>query len=266
MISSAQRARLVHALPARYITPLPHLARVRLLTGTQLDQLLAEPDTTAATTARLRRRSMTRLIDLGLVTTLERRVGGARAGSAGHIYTLTPAGYRALAVMRGEPHPPRTRPPATPSALFLGHTLAISDIYIQLITTSRDHDDVHLVTFAIEPACWQATGGGGYLKPDAYLRLATATHADCWWLEVDQATESVPRITRKCRDYLDYLTHAGVGPDQVPPRVLFTVPDIGRRNAIEKVIATLSEHSHQMISVVTHIDAAAWLITELHTP
>lgn len=179
MISSAQRARLVHALPARYTTALPHLARVRLLTGTQLDQLLAEPDTTAATTARLRRRIMTRLIGLGLVTTLERRVGGARAGSAGHIYALTPAGHRTLAIAQGQPCPPRSRPSGTPSALFLGHMLAISDIYVQLITTSRDHDDVQLVTFTTEPQCWWSIGHGDYLKPDAYLRLATTTHTDC---------------------------------------------------------------------------------------
>lgn len=266
MISPARLTQLAGDLPARYTTALLHLAPVRVLTGAHLDQLLAEPDTTPETTARIRRRIMTRLTELGLVMILQRRVGGVRAGSTGHIYTLTPAGYRFLAIIQGQLCPPRSRPSATPSALFLSHTLAVSNIYVQLITTSRDHNDLWLVRFVIEPACWQATAGGGYLKPDAYCVLSTATHQDCWWLEIDQATEHLPRIARKCRDYLDFLTHGGLGPDQVPPRVLFTTPDTDRRNALQKMITTLSKHCDRMISVTTHSDAAQFLITELLTP
>ncbi|MBV9011204.1 MAG: replication-relaxation family protein [Pseudonocardiales bacterium] len=269
MTNLIQRARLVpaaRALPARHTTPLPHLARVRLLTGAQLDRLLANPTTTSETTARDRRRTMTRLVSLGLVTTLERRIGGARAGSAGHIYTLTPTGHRYVAIIQGQPCPPRrSRPPSTPGALFLGHMLAISEVYVQLVTTSRDCDDVQLIKFTTEPACWQPTRGGQFLKPDAYLRLATATHADCWWLEVDQATESLPRITRKCRDYLDYLTHSGEGPDQVPPRILFTAPDEPRTQAIKQVIKKMSTQEVDFINVTTHTNAPTFLINQLFT-
>lgn len=266
MTNLIQRARLVpavRALPARYTIPLPHLACVRLLTGAHLDRLLADAGATPETTSRVRRRIMNRLIDLSLVTTLQRTIGGARAGSAGHVYTLTPAGYRALAVIQGKPCPSRSRPSATPSALFLGHTLAISEIYVQLATTSRKRDDVQLVTFAIEPACWQPIGSGQLLKPDAYLKLATTTHADCWWLEIDQNTESMPRITRKCRDYLDYLTHGGLGPDQVPPRILFTAPDEPRTEAIKQVIKKVSTRDNNLLNVATHADAHKFLITEL---
>lgn len=265
MTNSLHLTQLAAELPARYTSPLPHLTRVRVLTGAHLDRLLASPDTTQQTTARVRRRIMTRLHTLGLVMTLHRTIGGARAGSAGHIYTLTPTGHRFLAILTGQPHPPRPRRSTTPGALFLAHTLAISDIYVTLHETARSHN-FHVSTFTTEPTCWQPTAGGDYLKPDAYCVLTTATHRDCWWLEIDQATESLPRIRTKCRAYLDYLTHAGVGPDGVPPRVLFTTPGTPRTNAIGKIITKLSTQDNDLIRVTTRTDAPKFLITELAEP
>lgn len=253
---------LARELAARQITVLPHLARVRLLTGAHIDRLLANPETTTPTTARDRRRTMARLHDLGLVTILERRIGGVRAGSAGHIYTLTPTGHRVLAALSGQPCPPHVKKPATPGTLFLAHTLAISDIYVALHEAARYHT-VHVSTFTTEPTCWQPTGGGNYLKPDAYCVLATTTHQDCWWLEIDQATEPLPRIRAKCRAYLDFLTHGGLGPDTVPPRVLYTTPDTRRAHAIEETIRTVSTHDNDLIGVTAHSDAHTFLINQL---
>lgn len=264
MTSSPHRlTQLASELPARYTTPLPHLARVRLLTGAHLDQLLAHPGTARDTTARVRRRIMTRLHEAGLVMTLHRTIGGVRAGSAGHIYILTPAGHRFLAILTGQPPPPRVRQ-STPGALFLAHTLAISDIYVRLVEASR-HRNVTMSTFLTEPACWQATADGDYLKPDAYLMLSTPTHADCWWLEIDQTTESLPRIRAKCRAYLDFLTHSGLGPDNVPPRVLYTTPDTPRTHAIHKTITTTSTQENDLLCVTTHAEAHTFLINQLLT-
>jgi Replication-relaxation len=206
---------------------------------------------------------MTRLHDLGLVATLERRIGGVRAGSAGHIYTLTPTGHRVLATLHNQPCPAHIKKTTTPGTLFLAHTLTISDIYVQLIEASRTHT-VTMSRFVTEPACWQPTGEGDYLKPDAYCVLSTTTHQDCWWLEIDQNTESLPRIERKFRTYLDFLTHTGTGPDDVPPRILFTAPDPPRVHTINNTITkhTTTETRH-MINITTHEDAPQFLINEL---
>jgi len=89
-----------------------------------------------------------------------------------------------------------------------------------------------------------------------YLVLASPAHQDCWWLEIDQATESSPRIKKKCRIYLDFLTHGGTGPDNVPPRILFTTPDANRSDAIKNVITKLSTtETDQLICVTTHENA-----------
>jgi hypothetical protein len=251
-------------LTTHYTTPLPHLARARLLTGAHLDRLLAQPHLSEQTTARERRRIMTRLHDLGLVTTLGRRIGGVRAGSAGHVYTLTPTGHRVLATLSDQPCPPHVKKPATPGALFLSHALAISDIYVRLIEATRNHTAT-LSRFVTEPHCWQATGHDNYLKPDAYCVLSTTTHRDCWWLEVDQGTESLPRIRAKSRAYLDYLTPGGVGPDDVPPRVLYTTPDEPRAEAIKHLTTQLSTQDSRFLDATTHTNTPQFLIKELLT-
>jgi hypothetical protein len=264
-ITTAQLATLADQLSDRDKSILMDLERVRVLTGAQLQRLHFDP-ISHNSRARDRRRVLQRLTDFDLVSTLDRRIGGIRAGSAGHIYTLTPAGRRFLALQRGQQLPKRLRRPRTPGAPFLDHALAVSEIYVTLTETSR-HQDFHVATFATEPACWHPTGANQYLHPDAYLVLATPTHRDCWWLEIDQATESLPRITRKCRTYLNFLTHGGAGPDTVPPRILFTTPDATRSDAIRKVITKqTTTETEYLICVTAHADASKLLITELTQP
>jgi hypothetical protein len=244
---------------------LADLERLRVLTGAHLQRLRFD-HINPGSRARDRRSVLQRLTDLGLVSTLDRRIGGIRAGSAGHVYTLAPAGHRYLALQRGQPLPPRSRRLHTPSTPFLAHALAISGIYVSLIEASCHHD-FQVRTFTTEPACWQPTGTGRDLKPDAYTVLKAPTYQDCWWLEIDRATESLPKIIRKCRTYFDFLTHGGVGPDEVPPRILFTTPDTDRRNAIQDVIIKqASTETSQLICVTTHDNAPTFLITELFDP
>lgn len=158
------------------------------------------------------------------------------------------------------------RRPRTPGAPFLNHALTISEIYVNLVETSRNQN-FHVSTFVTEPASWHPIGGNQYLHPDAYTVLDASKYQDCWWLEINQATESLPRIKRKCRSYLDFVTHAGTGPDEVPPRILFTTPDHQRSDAIRKVITTLfTTETNHLINVTIHVDAPTFLITELIEP
>lgn len=235
-LTVAHLRRLASEIPARDIAVLAHLACVRSLTGAQLDRLLHDPEVSGATTARVRRRILARLVQLGLVTTLHRRIGGVRAGSAGHVYTLTGSGYRFLAISREEPLPSRIRHTRTPGAAFLDHTLAVSDLYVQLIDTSRALPSLSVSRFVTEPDCWFPTSNGDWLRPDGYVVLDAGGYRDCWWVEVDRGSESLSRIRAKCRAYLDHATGGGTGPDQVLPRVLFTAPEQRRMDAIQDVI------------------------------
>ncbi|MGH3566348.1 MAG: replication-relaxation family protein [Pseudonocardia sp.] len=260
-ISCARLRLLAEQLTDRYTAPLPHLARVRLLSGTQLDRLLASPELSPETTGRVRRRIMGRLAQLGLVAMLGRRIGGVRAGSAGHVYALTTAGHRLLALLNDAPVPPRKQPSHVPGDLFLTHTLTISGVYVDLIEHSRT-GGFHVHTFTTEPHCWHPTGNGAYLRPDAYAIARTGALGQCWWLEIDTGTETIPRLRAKIRAYRDFLTSGGVGPDGAPPRVLFTTPDTHRAHIITGLLGDTDE----VITATTHQRAAAFMIDELHTP
>ena len=96
-ITTAHLAALADQLSDRDKAILADLERTRVLTGAQLQRLHFDP-INHNSRARDRRRVLQRLTELDLVATLNRRIGGIRAGSAGHIYTLTPAGRKRLRV------------------------------------------------------------------------------------------------------------------------------------------------------------------------
>jgi hypothetical protein len=261
-MSTAKLRQLAADLTPRYTAPLTHLDRARLLTGAQLDRLLAEPNLSAQTVARVRRRIMNRLCDARLVAVFDRPIGGVRAGSAGHIYTLTSAGHAFLAVQAGQPRPARTYAPIGVGAAFLTHALAVSEIYVQL--TQRCTPQAELAVFATEPRSWHPDGAGGWLRPDAYVALDAPAHADTWWIEVDQNTESLPRLRAKIRIYADYLHHGGTGPHGGIPRVLFTAPTRHRCEAIGDLITGLPPPAEDTFAVLMHHHAAIHLIAALH--
>lgn len=259
-ITSKDLDKIDGRLSSRDHAILTDLDRTQVLTGVQLQRLhFTHIDTRSR--ARDRRRVLQRLADLGLVSTADRRVGGSQAGSTSHVYTLTPVGRSLLAGHYQHQQSSTGEHRRSPGAPFITHALAISEIYVALTEASRDHN-FHIARFTAEPTCH--THHDRHLKPDAYLVLQTATHRDCWWLEIDQATESLPRIKRKCRTYLDFLNYGGLGPDGVPPRVLYTTPNIQRCEAIKNVITQLSTQDDYLIDAITHADAYEFLINELH--
>jgi len=209
---------------------------------------------------------MARLASLGLIAMLGRRVGGVRAGSAGHVYALTSAGHTFLALLDGEPSPGRIRHAETPGPLFLAHALTISGIYVDLIEHSRQNG-FNVATFATEPHCWHPTGNGRYLRPDAYTVLQTTTHADYWWLEIDTGTESPRRLRAKARRYTDFLTSGGVGPHGYPPHVLITTPDRQRTDTVTRAVTSpCAEEPSAALTITTHHHAAKFMNTELDQP
>jgi hypothetical protein len=146
-------------------------------------------------------------------------------------------------------------------APFLAHALAIAEIYVQLI--ERTTPEATLAIFATEPACWYPDGTGAWLRPDAYTVLHGLTHAECWWIEVDQDTESLPRLRTKLRSYVDYLHHGDTGPNQVPPRVLFTTPTSRRYRTITGLLAGIPYLEGQHFDACIHAHAGIHLIAAL---
>jgi len=201
------------------------LDRVDVASARQLRRLVW-PDDTQARTAR---RRLGQLTESRVISRLDRRVGGVRAGSDGYVYRLDVAGRRLLG------HTPGRRP-HTPGRTFMDHALAVTEIYVLTVEISRT-DVVEISEFQTEPSCWRHWGSG-VLKPDAYLATVTPEFEDHWFIEVDRATESSTTIARKVTVYEQYhrtgIEQAKVG---VFPRVLWVVPNDRRKAQIVETLA-----------------------------
>jgi Replication-relaxation len=258
---------LVDQLSERDQAILLDLAKVRMLTGNQLTRLhFAE--LSADNRERTRRRVLARLVKLQLAVTLDRTIGGARAGSAGHVYSLGIVGKRALPLLWGSTHGDRLntrhRAPWTPGTLFLSHSLAIAELYVALREFERI-GQLALAQFAVESAAWHPDGQGGLIKPDAYVCIQAGEIEDCWWCEVDRATESIPTLKRKLLSYVDFARAGQLGPDGIMPRVLLTVPHDHRLSAVRKIIEGLPAPGEQLILTTLHDQASEAMIDILRS-
>jgi hypothetical protein len=142
--------------------------------------------------------------------------------------------------------------------LFLSHTLAVAELYVRLREAERAHE-LELIQFQAEPACWQRTVSLGTIKPDAYMLLARSDVEDAWWCEVDRGTESPNTLRRKLSLYLLAAQAGVVGPDQMLPRVLVTVPNEQRAAVVRGVIEGLSGNAERLIAVTLHERAIAFM-------
>lgn len=236
------------------------VARLRLVSGTQLERLFFAATTNPASRARLTRRTLARLVELELLGRLERRIGGVRAGAAGHVYYTTSGGQRLVAYWQGEGlNRPRSR--YEPNASFVRHTIGIAESYVQLV--EADHAGVvELLEFQSEPAAWRTfIGPGGarlMLKPDAFARLGVSTEEeDHVYLEIDCGTEGRAALTRKCRAYL-MAWQAGTG-GEVFPRVVWITTTERRVALLREVCASMPAEAWKLFVVTTPQRALAVL-------
>lgn len=224
-VSSRQLDDIDRALTSRDRAVMALVDRFRYLSTRQIQYQFFADAASSATAARLTRRLMYRLAESRVVEPLERRIGGFRAGSAGYVWRLGPAGDGLLKRSTSAPRDRRKEP----GERTLRHTLAIVDVYCQLVGAAR-MPGFELLHADPEPISWRSyLGSGGsqrYLKPDLYAVTASGDYEDHWFIEVDRATESLPVVIAKCQQYELYRR---TGREQQSlglfPIVLWTVPD-----------------------------------------
>ncbi len=192
---------------------------------------------------------------------LERRVGGVRAGSAGLVLALGPVGQRVLT--SGGPR----RRAYEPTLRFFDHTLAVAQLAVDLTLAARARV-VELLAFQAEPQSWREfadMGGRRWLRPDAFVVLGSGGYELRWFIEVDRASESLPVVIRKCRLYADYYQS---GTEQarhgVFPRVAWVVPDDARADRLRQAIARDRQLPDRLF-VVTTSERATVTLTSTET-
>ena len=233
--------------------------RLRLVTGRQLERLHFTR-LSGKSRSVVRWRVLKRLVGWQVLAPLPRRVGGGLRGSGQLAYALDTAGERLLRLRRNlRQDEQRIRRPGQPGERFVGHTLAVSELYVSLIERSRA-DRYRVDEFLAEPAAWWPNGVGGWMKPDAYVALSTADVTDHWWIEVDLATEAVPTLRGKFLAYTDFADQGQLGPGGVVPRVLVMVLSEYRHQTMSRVVAGLPSPADQLVLVTLH-EAAVDAVT-----
>ena len=197
--------------------------------------------------------ALVRLRELGMLTNLERRIGGVRAGSGGFVWQLTERGDRVLAKHLGQTPRGRTRP-HEPGTSFLDHTLAIAEVVLTL-QEAASSGRITLSKIEPEPDCWRSyLGPGGValtLKPDIAAVTVSSDFEDHWFFEVDRATEPPNRVVKKCLQYQEYLA-TGLEQDRLGlfPAIVWAVPSQRRRDQLLQRLQTEASIDRRLFTVV----------------
>jgi hypothetical protein len=245
----------------RSLTPRDRLiisfvAEARLATGSQLYRRFF----TNSADGRSARRALARLAEWRILDRLPRQVGGVRAGSDAFVYCLGPAGARLL--------PAGTRRMEAPGDRYIAHTLAITEVLVQL----REAHHIGLLEVLerqTEPTCWRTyigpMGARQILKPDLFLRLGVGALEDRHFIEIDMATEASGTLLTKARRYLaHYRTADEQRQHGVYPRVIWAARDGHRVEQIRDVLDRLPSIAKDLFLVCTQEDLLAQLVLEAH--
>ena len=241
-----------HRHPLKHL-PIASLKKCKFLLTGQIQRLHITNASTQKAARRAAARELRKLKDYGLVNTLERRIGGTRAGSGSLIWHLTEAGERFLAMENSEQYTRRRY--LEPSRMFLRHSLAVSECYVQLVEICRRTPGLTLLTADWEPDCWRPYTQHGKivsLKPDLFVATKSDGYEDRWFIEIDLSTESPSTVIGKCDRYRDYY-RSGLEQKQfgVFPVVVWLVLDAGRKERLRSAIQEAYPKGGKLFIVIT---------------
>lgn len=244
-ISKHQVETIKQKLSEREKSVLLSILRCHFLTTAQIKRLHYKDSVSDTAAMRAANRGAIKLRDLGLIVSLNRRIGGVRAGSGSFVWSITTAGLKVLSKINRSLNVSNRKRIYEPTSNFLTHALAVSEVYLQLTEVAR-REAIALSDTTFEPDCWRAyssrSGVATFIKPDLYAVISAEEYEDYYFFEIDNGTESPSRIVKKCMQYIDYY-NSGTQQKKthVFPYVVWIVPD-------EKRKKSLSEHIRQNIS------------------
>ena len=243
-------AEIRHLISGRDLAIVGIIADLRLMSGRQIEMMFftAEAHESANAASRSARRVMARLVRDRILVRLNRQIGGVRAGSKAFVYGLGPVGHRLLHLTNPRP---RYR---EPSALFVEHTLTISELVV-VVTRASNQGRGELIRWQGEPECWRTfstASGQATLRPDLYLALGVGDFEYRFFIEVDRGTEHLPALVRKVRLYDRYYRSGREqSKDGLFPTVLFVASDVKRAETIKVGLQEVKELTTELFAT-TH--------------
>lgn len=222
-----------------------------LMTG-QMQRLIFTDAANPSAGLRAASRNLKKLSELGLISSLSRRIGGVRAGSGSFIWYITHAGERLLRLHDNRAFPVRRH--CEPSPFFLAHTLAVAEIAIKFTEICREHEP-QITALQLEPECWRAYSSAGVslsLKPDLYAATTTEEYEDRYFIEVDLDTESPAKIIEKCQKYHAYY-RSGLEQEESEmfPLTVWVVPSDSRKEKLIRHLEEAFDKQAKLFAVIT---------------
>ncbi len=216
------------------------------------------PDVSPIGARRRTQRVLHRLTERRLLSRIDRRHGGSRGGSAAFTYRLDARGRRAAGLTgRGGYREPSER--------FVDHSLAISELHVQLVEAER-RGHITDVSLGHEPGIWRrfpTASGIETLKPDLLVELTTADGWELrWFVEIDRGTEHLPTVLAKAHLYERYWRSGHEATrNEVFPRVAWSVPDDRRVARVSEALQCSRSLTADLHRVVTTAETAELLTT-----
>jgi Replication-relaxation len=251
-------------LSERELEAVAVLSEIRFLSTRQLERWIFDGVTPLAR-ARAARRSIAKLAELGVVRHLERRIGGVRAGSAGHINLLTALGLR-LAAVHGWITPEQARRTREPGGQFVRHYLAVAEAHLRVLE-AQARGDLQVLARQAEPMAWREfTGASGLqrtLKPDAFFAISSKPWSTHWFVEVDRATISGATLDRRLATYIDFWQSGQESAARgVSLKVLWLTPDVRRLDQLRQAFRRAPTTTRGLFTAAIFDDLIATLSTE----
>ncbi len=233
------------ALTGSDMTTLHLLNEHKFLTAQQVAKFIHTETRQFKSSVRLATLRLNRLYALNLIALQAGQVGGASHGAAPNIWHLAKLGHDVLEKLRRIETNESKKPFKAPRYTFAAHRMAINDTKLILKRIADTHEDVRLGEALIEEKSWRyytnQAGVATSLRPDMYAVTHRGQLKHHWFIEVDCNTEAPVRIIAKCNMYLDYMACTIDSGDGWCcgqfPAVLWVVPTIKRRNALQRHIA-----------------------------
>jgi Replication-relaxation len=255
---SARHVRdLSRILSERDMEILQTVAQLRFVSGAQVRRLHVSGGTPMGN-ERVTRRLLQRLVELGVLDRLERRIGSTPGGSDGYVYLLANGGQR---LARGRESSRARRPRSSvPGQLFVRHALMVAELHTRLVEADRSRS-LRCLVRQPEPLCWRRFSGldglETTLKPDSLLCISDpdgARERD-FFIDVDRGTEGSRTLERRMQTYELYRAHGTDYTSMDFPRVLWLAGSERRVKVIADVVGYLPSTT-QPIFHVAHFDHA----------
>jgi len=221
------------------------LQKCRYLTSGQVQRLHFTEHSSQTAAIRAANRGLVKLQDRQLIESLERRIGGAKAGSGAYVWALTEAGTKLLRIGAVNNADMSRKRFFSPTPTFLEHYLAVAEAYVQL-TEVCGRNNMKMVIAELEPLSWRGfnseSGKPVSLKPDLFAVVINGKYEDRWFIEIDLATESSVVILDKCKRYVQYYkTSKEQQESGVFPLVLWITPSLKRKESLQRHITDSKE-------------------------